>query len=92
MPSSSSILLQPEVAKHEPRDALDGGEGGLEIIGNILSSAAGCLRSGGHLILEAGEGQAEDIRKMTDGIVRWLSHEILADHAGHDRVHILEKK
>jgi release factor glutamine methyltransferase len=90
--SASIGSLQPEVAEHEPREALDGGDGGLEIIGNILGSAAGFLRSGGHLILEAGEGQAEDVSKLADGEVGWQSHEILADHAGHPRVHILDKE
>ena len=84
--------LQPEVSKHEPKEALDGGRGGLEIIRELLASAAGYLRTGGHLILEAGEGQAEDLKRLACQGGKWLSHEIAADHAGHPRVHILEKK
>ncbi|NLI76374.1 MAG: peptide chain release factor N(5)-glutamine methyltransferase [Candidatus Riflebacteria bacterium] len=49
--------LEPEVRDHEPRLALDGGEGGLTVIARLLADAARVLRQGGRLAIEHGHGQ-----------------------------------
>jgi release factor glutamine methyltransferase len=49
--------LQREV-QHDPVMALDGGAGGLEIIGRLAAEAAAKLAPGGMLALEIGAGQA----------------------------------
>jgi release factor glutamine methyltransferase len=53
--------LAPEVRDHEPRVALDGGEGGLERIRTLIDQAPGRLRPGGAVLLEVGRGQARDV-------------------------------
>jgi len=71
-------LLQTEVSQHEPRRALDGGKGGLEIIDKILQEAPDFLKDGGALLLEVGEEQAAilktkhplEVRKDYNGIER----------------------
>lgn len=53
--------LQPEIAEHEPMMALDGGEDGLDFYRRLVAEAAGRLEPGGHLLLEVGAGQAEEV-------------------------------
>ena len=48
----------PEVKDYEPRQALVGGEDGLDCIRVIIKNAAAALKAGGWLLLEVGAGQA----------------------------------
>lgn len=50
--------LMPEVARHEPRTALDGGADGLDAYRAIIADLPRLLAPGGAAILELGEGQA----------------------------------
>jgi release factor glutamine methyltransferase len=81
--------LQPEVARHEPRLALDGGADGLEVIRRLLTEAGRHLRPGGHLLLEAGFDQGEAIRALAARSGGWRGHRVLTDLAGHPRLHVL---
>ncbi|MGG5812313.1 peptide chain release factor N(5)-glutamine methyltransferase [Falsiroseomonas sp. CW058] len=49
--------LMPEVARHEPRLALDGGEDGLVAYRAIVSGLPALLAPGGKAVLELGQGQ-----------------------------------
>ena len=53
--------LQPEIKDWEPRNALDGGEDGLNYYRTILSEARAYLAFNGVLFLEIGEGQAGEV-------------------------------
>lgn len=53
--------LMPEVARHEPRLALEGGTDGLEAYRAIAAAAPKLVTPGGCLLVEAGAGQAADI-------------------------------
>jgi release factor glutamine methyltransferase len=53
--------LAPEIARHEPRRALDGGVNGLEQIERLIGQAA--ARSVHTLILEHGDGQADAVER-----------------------------
>ena len=53
--------LMPEVARHEPRLALDGGTDGLDAYRLIAAAAPRLIVPGGWLLAEGGEGQASDI-------------------------------
>lgn len=53
--------LMPEVARHEPRLALDGGTDGLDAYRLIAAAAPRLIVPGGWLLAEGGEGQAPDI-------------------------------
>jgi release factor glutamine methyltransferase len=48
----------PEVARHEPATALDGGLDGLSAYRRILPELPGKLAAGGVVVLELGVGQA----------------------------------
>ena len=65
IPSRDVPRLQPEVARHEPRLALDGGAGaGTRCVDAIVAGAATRLRRGGFLLLETNGGaQAEAIAR-----------------------------
>jgi release factor glutamine methyltransferase len=62
LPSALVPRLAPEVARHEPARAVDGGPDGLAVIRRLVAGAPAGLRPGGTLVLEtAGGGQAADV-------------------------------
>jgi release factor glutamine methyltransferase len=56
--------LMPEVARFEPRLALDGGPDGLAAYHAIASAAPALVAPGGRVLVEAGEGQALEISRI----------------------------
>lgn len=77
--------LEPEVAAHEPLQALDGGEDGLSFYRRIAGSAGKYLMRGGMLFFEIGYDQAEAVSGlMADA--GFIDIEIKKDYAGLDRV------
>ena len=56
--------LMPDVARFEPRLALDGGGDGLSAYRAIADEAAGLVVPGGRVLIEAGEGQAPEISTL----------------------------
>lgn len=73
--------------KHEPRAALDGGRDGLDFYRVIIPEYTKHLRRNGHLILEIGYDQGDDIRKLCrDG---GFACEILRDYGGNERVAVI---
>ena len=78
--------LQPEVGRHEPRDALDGGgDEGTAAYAALLDAAPGALVQGGFLGLEThGHGQAE---RVADALTRqdgrpWTDVRVVNDERG----------
>ena len=58
LPSAVIASLPPEVSRHEPRAALDGGPDGLGVLRRIVAGAPAVLKPGGWLLMEIGEEQA----------------------------------
>ena len=56
--------LQKEVRDFEPMTALDGGEDGLDFYRRLAKDAPKKLKKGGLLLLECGQGQAQEIVKL----------------------------
>ena len=56
--------LMPEVARHEPRSALDGGSDGLDAYRTLTRALPGLLAPGGRAVLELGEGQAAAVSAL----------------------------
>jgi len=64
IPSQEIESLQPEVRDHDPRVALDGGLDGLDFYRRLAVEAGARLRDGGRLMLEFGDGQAEQLHRI----------------------------
>lgn len=56
--------IQKEVRENEPRVALDGGDDGLDFYRRIAKDVKSYLAKDGMLIMECGEGQANDILQI----------------------------
>ncbi len=56
--------LMPEVARYEPRLALDGGPDGLVPYRLIAAASPRLVDTGGHVLVEMGEGQAIEIAHL----------------------------
>lgn len=85
IPISKIDALMPEVARFEPRSALDGGADGLDAYRLIAAKTGRMLRPGGRLLLEIGEGQSAAVT----AILRTAGYRIVdvrPDLAGIDRV------
>jgi release factor glutamine methyltransferase len=77
VPRDALHLLPRDVAAHEPRTALDGGEGGLEVVVRAVTASTRWVAPGGWLLLEAGGGQFPAVRD-------------LFARAGYGRIRVLE--
>ncbi|MBO0980594.1 peptide chain release factor N(5)-glutamine methyltransferase [Microbacterium sp. SD291] len=62
----AAIPRDPEVRLFDPAMALYGGEDGLDIVRVLSTRALGLLRGGGTLVIEHGELQGEEIRRLLD--------------------------
>lgn len=82
--------LAPEIRDHEPRAALDGGPGGLEVIGRLLASATPYLRPGGAILLEIGAGQGPAARELAGEHFPGAQVEVRQDYAGLDRLVVVQ--
>jgi len=56
--------LDIEVREHDPRAALDGGADGLDAYRALISQSAGLLVPHGFLVVEIGQGQADDVEAL----------------------------
>jgi len=66
IPTADILTLDPSVKNYEPREALDGGEDGLDFYRCVCSKWKGALRLGGRLIFEVGAGQAHDVEVLLE--------------------------
>jgi release factor glutamine methyltransferase len=84
VPTSVIATLEPEVARHEPALALDGGKDGLELIRRLVAQAA---RADIKLLAieHGGEGQADAVADLCDE-AGFSAIERRRDLAGHERV------
>ncbi|MCW5737271.1 MAG: peptide chain release factor N(5)-glutamine methyltransferase [Enhydrobacter sp.] len=60
--SGAIEALMPEVARFEPRLALDGGADGLDAYRRLADAGPGLLAAGGHFVVEVGAGQARRVQ------------------------------
>jgi release factor glutamine methyltransferase len=86
IPSGAIPHLEPGVRDHEPRTALDGGPGGLDMVGQLIEESVGLLKPGGHLILEIGFDQEQAVRSLIGAQARLRLAPTVFDHSQHPRV------
>jgi release factor glutamine methyltransferase len=64
IPTAEVDGLMPDVSRHEPRLALDGGEDGTTVLGPLVLGAPRHLSPGGALVVELGWDQAARARDL----------------------------
>lgn len=64
IPAGDIDALEPEVCRHDPRLALDGGPDGLDVIRAIAPAIAGRLAPAGRTAVEFGDGQAAAVKDI----------------------------
>jgi release factor glutamine methyltransferase len=92
VPSRVVGKLQPEIVKYEPISAIDGGEDGLSCLRYIINNAHFYLQRKGHLLLEMGHDQRDDIQKIVDQCAKYEKVVYIKDYSGYDRVVQMRKK
>ena len=92
IPSRVIGKLQPEIVKYEPISAIDGGEDGLSCLRYIINNAHFYLQRKGHLLLEMGHDQKNDIQKIVDQCAKYEKVVYTKDYSGYDRVVQMRKK
>jgi release factor glutamine methyltransferase len=85
IPSAQIPQLQPEVARHEPRLALDGGDDGLADIRYLIKTAPQYLVSGGMWLIELMAGQADTVVELLKQQGEYYDLNIFPDLAEIDR-------
>lgn len=86
IPSGDIDRLMPDVARYEPRAALDGGPDGLDIIRRLIPQAADALAPGGALLVEIGHDQGPAARALAEADGRFDEVKIVQDYGRRDRV------
>ena len=88
--SAEIATLAPEVRDHEPRTALDGGADGLDFYRRLASDAAAFLNPGGKLMLEFGDGQADELQ-MVFTAQKWIVEAVKDDYTHRARILIVRR-
>lgn len=82
IPSAEIPKLSVEVREHDPHLALDGGNDGYDAYRALIPQASERLAPGGALIVEAGQGQAQNIETLMRGAALSVDRSPKADLAG----------
>ncbi len=83
--SAEIATLEPEVKDFDPRAALDGGTDGLDFYRRLAAEAKAFLKPEGKLMVEFGDGQADDIRKIFEA-QKWIVEAVHADYSQRERI------
>ena len=84
IPTGELAGLPTEVRDFEPREALDGGEDGLDCIRVLVQDGPEFLSASGFMALEVGDGQASGVAELMRE--RLGNVEVHKDYAGRDRI------
>lgn len=84
-------LIQREVSKWEPHQALFGGVDGMEFYRRLLAEGLNYLRSGGYLVVEIGYGQLDSISEAVAASSSWKLVDVTRDLQGIPRTLTIEK-
>ena len=84
--------LPPEIARYEPRLALDGDVDGLRSHRAIVAAAHRYLAPGGRLLLEIGCDQGRAVQRMVEQSGHYVGFQCARDYSGRERVVSVRKK
>jgi len=82
--------LEPEISQFEPREALDGGADGLELIRRLLHQAENHLRPQGAILLELDPEQMDAATEAARSVYVGSSTTRTKDLAGHERTLVIK--
>ena len=82
--------LMPEIRDYEPREALDGGSDGLDLVRALLATAGRWLGPGGAVVLEIGAAQGEAATALARHHFPDARVTLAQDYAGLDRLVVIE--
>jgi release factor glutamine methyltransferase len=82
--------LSPEIREYEPRQALDGGVDGLDLIRDLIDDGVDRLQPEGFLAMEVDPRQVPAVLNIAENVVRPVVGSVVADLAGHPRVVLLK--
>ena len=85
IPTPEMATLMPDVGRHEPHLALDGGPQGLDLIARLLAAAPACLLPKGHILLEIWPDSFPALNTMAEAAGYEVA-EPIRDLAGHIRI------
>ena len=83
--SAEIATLEPEVRDFDPRLALDGGRDGLDFYRRLAAEAKPFLKPDGKIMLEFGDGQADDIKKIFES-EKWIVEAVQEDYSQRARI------
>ncbi len=86
IPSKEIDNLAPDVKDWEPREALDGGEEGLDYIKQLIEKAPDYLKPRGILLIEIGFDQGAKAKELSENINKYSEVKIIKDLNGKDRI------
>jgi len=92
IPSAEVATLPPEVRDYEPREAVDGGPDGLEVLRALVAEGPALLAAGGWLATEVALGQAEAVVALLQADDRWEGIEVVPDLARIPRVVLARRR
>jgi release factor glutamine methyltransferase len=82
--------VSPEVARYEPRLALDAGSDGLDVIRQLLPQAKQKLGPGGSLLVEIGSTQGQVVTQLANCYFPKADIQVKKDLAGLDRLLVVK--
>jgi release factor glutamine methyltransferase len=85
-------LDELDVARREPRMALDGGPGGLGLLRRMIDSLPHVLAVGGRALLEIGAGQGSAVVGLAHATLPTARVSLRSDLAGFDRLLVVERR
>lgn len=86
VPSDEVDRLMPEVARYEPRAALDGGSDGTMLIRRAMEQAKARMQRPWALLFEIGDGQGASLLEFARALYPDADVRLTRDYAGLDRV------
>lgn len=92
VPREELPFLMPEVRDYEPRQALDGGDQGLDFYRQVFPRIGEFLKRGGWFIGEIGRDQKDAIKALAEAESNLDSLGFIKDFQGIDRVCRVRKK
>lgn len=84
--------LEPEVGRFEPREALDGGPDGLDLVRRLLQQGRHHIRADGAILLELDPEQMEAVGNIARQVYPEARFQRVNDLSGRERVLIIQRR